>query len=214
MRRSKRTSKPIFAQKHRKFINYNEKCLQWGMSGIRLLGRFSITRRRTWFFKLWFKWYYKRYYRVKRKRVDYTRVGAAHFRKYGRGKTWKRTRRTFYWFRARRAVPVLHKSNKSRMGKGRGKLYSWISHVKAGTILTEFAYYKKRLSDYFALKILCERLPCKAQYIVSENLNQITPFNGRYNNIRYFNKLDFMYVHKFKTGSIFAWRLRNKNYSI
>lgn len=210
VRRSKRTSKPIYNQKHRSMVPYAERRLQWGAYGVRLLGRFSITRRRTWFLKLWLKWYHTNYYRRKPRRVDLKKKGQEFFRRHGYGMTWKKTLRAFYWLRARRAIPILHKSNKARMGKGRGKLYSWLTHVRAGTILVEFSNYKKQWADRLAIKVLHERLPCDSQYVVSQQLRRYPVISGRYRESMYFDKSEFMFATRKRASAIMLWRMRPK----
>jgi len=63
-----------------------------------------------------------------------------------------RTKRLF-WLNAFPHLPLTRKAKGVRMGKGTGKLHSWFTTVRAGTVLVEFANLRSGRAKHFMNQI-------------------------------------------------------------
>lgn len=75
------------------------------------------------------------------------------------------------WFNGNFSVPTTKKSTGTRMGKGKGKLDSWISLYKKGQIVVEFEELKNILAVDKLFKSFKHKLPFKFCIVKKNNLN-------------------------------------------
>lgn len=110
-------------QKKRSCFSFNSSkiSLNFGSCGLTILNPVQLTSIQISRFKLFLK-------RSSRK-SDYTR--------------------RFVWFSAFPHIPLTRKPNGTRMGKGKGKLECWFTHVSGGTTLFEFKNLRKGRAAHF-----------------------------------------------------------------
>lgn len=70
-----------------------------------------------------------------------------------------------FWMPYKSVIPVTKKSNKSRMGKGKGKIRAYCYFVYRGFFLVEFRGVGARKAQA-ALQRLTHRLPCRSSVVI------------------------------------------------
>jgi large subunit ribosomal protein L16 len=127
-------------QKNRYFRYYRKSSLQYGQYGIKVLQPFRLTNRHIFRHKLFVK------------------------------KASKRSEKTYrkMWFNAFPHTPLTKKPEGSRMGKGKGKLATWVAQVNAGVIIVEFKNVRSGRAKYY-LKQLAFKLRVKSRILNINN---------------------------------------------
>ena len=74
-------------------------------------------------------------------------------------------------------IPISKKVAGSRMGKGKGKLATWVSELSAGVILFEVKNLRPGRANYF-INQLRFRLPVKSQALSHYNKYLSLPINN------------------------------------
>lgn len=175
MKLSKKTSKIIPAQKWRHTHPIEQRYLAWGNCGFKLLETLWFLRRRAFWMKRWLKWHYK--------------MTFLHYKKK------KLRKRRYYWFHIKRCIPCSRKSDKMRMGKGRGKLGSWYSRLNAGNFVLEFKFAKEHvlrdLYNYFRRKFVV-KLHC----VFRTSAKSYSNFNGKTTFNWYYTRREFLTLNR------------------
>lgn len=78
--------------------------------------------------------------------------------------TKKVNRKLKFWVKITFNHPITSKSLGSRMGKGKGKISSWVAKIKAGTIIFEISSYNDKIL-HKALRLVQYKLPCKTKIV-------------------------------------------------
>ena len=125
-------------QKRRNFKTWTYKSLVYGTSGLRVQQSLRMSSKQIYRLKLFLK-------RAVRKS--------------------DRTQR-YMWFSAFPHIPLTKKGKGLRMGKGAGKLASWCTQLRPGTVLVEFKHLRYGRITYF-LKQIAYKSPVKVQPIIS-----------------------------------------------
>lgn len=123
-------------QKNRYFRYYTQSRLQYGQYGLKLLQPMRLTNRHIFRHKLLVK------------------------------KGSKRSERTYrkMWFNAFPHTPLTRKPEGSRMGKGKGKLSTWVAQINPGVIIVEFKNLRSGRAKYY-LKQLAFKLRAKSRVL-------------------------------------------------
>lgn len=175
MKYSKKNNKIIASQKWRHTHPLETRELAWGVCGFKILETLFLLRRRVFWLKRWLKWHYKSTF--------------MHFKKK------KLRRRRYYWFHIKRCIPCCRKSDKLRMGKGRGKLGSWFSHLNAGNFLFEFRYQKSRILKHL-FQFFTHRFIVKLHLVYRNNLKTYSNVDGRTTHKTYNTRFDLLSVNR------------------
>lgn len=127
-------------QKKRSLFSFNnsQNNLNFGGAGLKILKPVQLTSEQLFRFRLFLK--------RASKKSDKTRRAV--------------------WFHAFPHLPLTRKPNGTRMGKGKGKLECWFTHVSGGTILVEFKNLRRGRAIFFA-KQLTHKLGIVSKYIFS-----------------------------------------------
>lgn len=80
--------------------------------------------------------------------------------------------------------PLTKKTIGSRMGKGTGKLKTWVSKLNTGHILVEFKNLRRGRAIFF-LKQIQYRIKCSSKIITRLNFSVNLPNNFSKNNVSY-----------------------------
>jgi len=107
--------------KKRSQSNFNLRRLLYGTTGLCVLQSFRFTGKQIFRFYIFLK------------------------------KSTRKTDKTkrFFWFNTFPHLPLTRKAKGVRMGKGTGKLHSWYTNIRAGTMLVEFTNLRSGRAKYF-----------------------------------------------------------------
>ena len=121
-------------QKKRSFTFFKRLKLSYGIAGLYLLQPLKLTSKQIFKYKLFLK------------------------------KSTRKSDKTlrFMWFNIFPHLPLTRKVEGSRMGKGKGKLSTWLIEISAGNYLFEFKNLRPGRLKYFLSQISL-RLPSKTQ---------------------------------------------------
>ena len=126
-----------FKQKHRQkkriFQPFTSKSLHYGDSGLLILQPLRLPAKHIYRLKLYLK--------KATKRADFTK--------------------RLIWFNIFPHLPLTKKSKGIRMGKGVGKLATWVSYLRAGAFIFELKNLRLGRTTYF-LKQIAFKLPVKS----------------------------------------------------
>ena len=111
--------------KKRSQKNFSIKKLTYGTTGVSALQSFRFTGKQIFRFYIFLKKSSRKSDRTKR----------------------------YFWFNVFPHLPLTRKAKGVRMGKGTGKLHSWFTNVRAGTIVVEFANLRSGRAKYFMNQI-------------------------------------------------------------
>ena len=165
MRFSLKNKKLLARFKRRHYYPRVAKQLIWGNSGLKLLSRAILPRRRLRWIKIWMKWHYK--------------LSFLKFKKKKRGR--------YYWFKLKNCMPCTKKSDKSRMGKGKGKLVGWYCNLLAGNIILELRITKfKTVRPLF--KYFSKKFTANICGIIQYNYRSLQAFSGTLGDAQYFQQ--------------------------
>ena len=126
-----------FKQKHRQkkriFQPFTFKHLQYGDSGLKILQPLRLPAKHIYRLKLYLK--------KATRRSDFTK--------------------RLIWFNIFPHLPLTKKSKGVRMGKGVGKLSTWVSYLRAGSFIFELKNLRLGRTTYF-LKQIAFKLPVRS----------------------------------------------------
>lgn len=123
-------------QKNRYFRYYTSSRLQYGQYGLKIMNPMRLTNKHVFRHKLFLK------KGSKRSENTYRRV----------------------WFNIFPHIPLTRKVTGSRMGKGKGKLATWVAQISPGVIIFEFKNLRSGRAKYF-LKQVSSKIPAKTRLI-------------------------------------------------
>lgn len=123
-------------QKNRRFRFYTCCKLQYGQYGLKIMHPMRLTNSHVFRHKLFLK-------KGSRRSED----------------TYRRV-----WFNIFPHIPLTRKVAGSRMGKGKGKLDTWVAQVSPGVIIFEFKNLRSGRAKYF-LKQIALKIPTKSRLI-------------------------------------------------
>jgi hypothetical protein len=84
-------------------------------------------------------------------------------------------------------MPCTRKSEKSRMGKGKGKLVGSFAHLTAGHFIMEFNFTKFVVVKPL-FKYLCSKFTGRVQGIINQSFKNLQCFSGRSGDVTYFQQ--------------------------
>lgn len=176
--RSRKTGKDIIRQKWRHVYPRVNRTLQWGICGFKILDR--LYMRRSW--AVYFRWLIRRDYRTK----------FFFFAYYGR-KLRSLFPMRYFWCTMRRCMPCSRKSNKFRMGKGRGhKVIGWYLSLNAGTVIVEYLYPREIYFRYIR-RLLRMIFSTRLQYLQRRRDFLYTGLTRRNTYVPYYFDLSRLY---------------------
>ena len=123
-------------QKGRRFQHYTSCRLQYGQYGLKVLNPARLTNTHVFRHKLFLK------KGARRSENTYRRA----------------------WFNIFPHIPLTRKVTGSRMGKGSGKLATWVAEIAPGVIIFEFKNLRSGRAKYF-LKQVSQKIPAKTRLI-------------------------------------------------
>ena len=138
-------------QKKRSFKFFKRLKLSYGIAGLYLLQPLKLTSKQIFKYKLFLK------------------------------KSTRKSDKTlrFMWFNIFPHLPLTRKVEGSRMGKGKGKLTTWLIEISAGNYLFEFKNLRSGRLKYF-LNQISLRLPAKTRiYFLHTKRHQLIYINQK-----------------------------------